>query len=86
MNAMELYNLIDSLIITADRHEVPYITLTINDAVAVRDIIIDNINKEMVIEEFENQVYNLIEETANLRDELDNLNSELCEDYNVEDE
>lgn len=86
MNAKELYDLIDSLIITADRHEMPYITLTINDAIAVRDTIIDNINKDMVIEELEQQVDSLFEENASLVNEVDCLNSELYEDYNAEDE
>ena len=86
MSAKELYDLIDSLIITADRHEVPYITLTINDAIAMRDTIIDNVNKDMIIEEFENQVNELIQENTSLVDEIDCLNSELCEDYNAEDE
>ena len=86
MSTKELYDLIDSLIITADRHEVPYITLTINDAIAVRDTIIDNINKDMVIEEFENQVMDLQVENADLQYQVDCLNSELCEDYDAEDE
>ena len=86
MSTKELYDLIDSLIITADRHEVPYITLTINDAIAVRDTIIDNINKDMVIEEFENQVMDLQVENADLQYQVDCLNSELWEDYDAEDE
>lgn len=83
MLTKNLYDQIDALIIEADRHEVPYITLSIVDAIKLKIALADAIDaevitndlkeqiyklendcddKDKVIEEFENQVENLLEE------------------------